>query len=96
MQPYAWVSPGLELCGPALETFVSVSDLYAPNADGSADGVFISTSYDATSHFETTFDDINSLYKRVTGKDLDLSQTAEEGVAGADGADGADGAGEGQ
>jgi len=69
---------GYNLCGPILEKFVTVSDLYEPVADGSADGVFISKSYDATSHFETTFDDINSLYKRATGQDLDLSKAADE------------------
>jgi len=75
---------GFSLCGPILEKFISVSDLYEPVADGSADGIFISTSYDATSHFETTFDDINSLYKRVTGTELDLTKVGDE--EGGDGA----------
>lgn len=66
---------GLQLCGEIMEKFVSVDDLFEPVADGSDDNVFISTSYDATTHFETTFNDINSIYKRATGKDLDLSAT---------------------
>jgi len=66
-----------------METFISVDDMYEPNGDGSADGIFISTSYDATTHFETTFDDINSLYKRATGNELDLTATDAEEVANA-------------
>jgi Rab GDP dissociation inhibitor len=29
--------------------------------------------YDPTTHFETTIDDVLNIYKRITGKDLDLS-----------------------
>lgn len=31
--------------------------------------------YDATSHFETTVEDVLDMYKRITGKDLDLSKS---------------------
>ena len=34
----------------------------------------ISTGYDATTHFETTVRDVIDMYKRITGKDLDLSK----------------------
>ena len=30
-------------------------------------------SYDATSHFETTVEDVMEMYTRITGKVLDLS-----------------------
>merc|ERR1719305_34598 len=46
---------GLELCGERLETFIATEDLMVPIADGRGDNVFISTSYDATTHFQTTF-----------------------------------------
>ena len=36
--------------------------------------VFISTSYDATTHFETTCDDVVSIYERVTGQSFDFSK----------------------
>nr|KAJ3419549.1 Rab GDP dissociation inhibitor alpha [Polyrhizophydium stewartii] len=62
--------PGLALLGPILEKFVDVKDIYEPVADGKADNVFISRSYDATSHFETTCADVKSIYKRLTGNDL--------------------------
>jgi hypothetical protein len=38
--------------------FVSVSDLFEPLEDGRKRNVFISNSYDATTHFETACDDI--------------------------------------
>jgi Rab GDP dissociation inhibitor len=66
-------APGLKLLGPILEKFVIISETYKPVADGTSDGVFISTSFDATSHFETTCDDVSDIYRRVTGKKLDLS-----------------------
>ena len=36
--------------------------------------VFISTSYDATTHFETTCDDVMDIYARVTGEPFDFSK----------------------
>ena len=33
--------------------------------------------YDATSHFETTVEDVLDMYQRITGKPLDLSQTQD-------------------
>jgi len=40
----------------------------------SRDKCFISKGYDATSHFETTVEDVLEMYKRITGKELDLSK----------------------
>ena len=45
-------------------------DLYVPLEDGTKDHCFISKSYDATSHFETTTDDVKDIYSRVMGKPL--------------------------
>lgn len=44
--------------------------------------VFISKSYDATTHFETTCDDVVDIFERVTGKPFDFSavQTQVETV----------------
>merc|ERR1712166_111956 len=78
------LAQGLSLCGPALEKFQTIDDLYEPNTDGKDNNCFISTSYDATTHFETTFDDINSLYTRITGNTLDLTKVDEEPTDGAD------------
>jgi len=68
--PEKELQAGLNLLGPIAEKFVTISPIYEPNADGKADGVFISKSYDATSHFETVCQDVKDLYKRVTGNEL--------------------------
>lgn len=71
--PEAELKPAFDLMGPILEKFTAVSPMMIPTDDGTQDKIFVSTSYDATSHFETTCIDILDLYKRVTGKDADLS-----------------------
>lgn len=68
------LAPGLALLGPVDEKFVEVVDLYEPLEDGQRDKCFISKGYDATSHFETTVEDVLDLYRRITGKNLDLSK----------------------
>ena len=52
--------------------FVSVCPLYTPTSTGEADHIFITRSYDATSHFETVVDEVHNVWKRVTGRDLVL------------------------
>lgn len=44
--------------------------LYEPVDTGKTDNIFISKSYDATSHFETTTDDVKDIYLRATGEEL--------------------------
>jgi len=83
--PEAELALGLQLCGAIEEKFVAVDDMMVPLEDGSKDNVFLSESYDATSHFETTFDDIASLYERCMGKPLDLTAAEADGVDGAGG-----------
>jgi len=77
--PKKELAPGLALLGNITETLYSIVDTYEPVADGTKDQVFISTSYDATSHFETTCQDVLSIYKRITGKDLVLKPKEQEG-----------------
>jgi len=79
-KPEAELAPGLALLGTVLKSFVAVSDLYEPTNVSAQDGVFISKSYDATSHFETVVEDVMRIYKALTGKDVDLTakpKTAE-------------------
>jgi len=70
--PAAELKPGLDVLGPIDSHFISVSDSFVPLADGTKDKCFISESYDATSHFETATEDVLALYKRITGKAVDL------------------------
>ncbi|XP_069785368.1 rab GDP dissociation inhibitor alpha-like [Narcine bancroftii] len=70
-QPEQEIEPALELLTPIDQKFVIISDLYEPLDDGSESQIFISQSYDATTHFETTCNDIKDIYRRMTGTDLD-------------------------
>ncbi|KAK9136179.1 hypothetical protein Syun_015509 [Stephania yunnanensis] len=72
-QPEVELKPGLDLLGPVDETFFDVYDRYEPNNNHEDDNCYISTSYDATTHFETTVKNVLALYSNITGKDLDLS-----------------------
>lgn len=71
---------GLGLFSEPLEVFYDVYDERAPigAAELDATGVFISKSYDPTSHFETAIDDVLDLYKRITGSELELKDGADE------------------
>ena len=71
---------GLRLLGnfTILEQFEFVSDFCVPSEDGSKSGIYISTSYDATNHFETTCCDVADIYQRVTGGELDLTLANDE------------------
>ncbi|ETW86943.1 hypothetical protein HETIRDRAFT_377642 [Heterobasidion irregulare TC 32-1] len=69
---------GLSLLGPLIDKFVSVTPLYAPTSDGKADNIYITRSYDATSHFETVVEDVQDVWKRVVGSDLVLKKREVE------------------
>jgi len=76
--PEAELAPGLALLGPVEEKFVLVSDYTEPVNDPTADGCFISKGYDATTHFESTVDDVLELYTKITGKTIDLDKEPEQ------------------
>lgn len=75
--PEAEIAPGLALLGQIMQKFLSVAVTYEPKEDGSKNKCFISNSFDATSHFEKDCDDMLSLYKRVTGTELDMTINAD-------------------
>lgn len=72
------IKPGLDLLGPIKQKFVTVSDYYEPTDDGKESQIFISTSYDATTHFETTCLDVLDIFRRGTGEDFDFSKVKLE------------------
>ena len=57
--PEAEIQPALDLLGDILDMFVSVSTIYEP-ADESiaANNLWVTSSYDATSHFESASEEI--------------------------------------
>jgi Rab GDP dissociation inhibitor len=58
--------------------FTSISDLYIPT-DAGQDGLFVSRSFDATSHFESVAEDVLDMWKRITGTELDMTIPADLG-----------------
>jgi len=63
--------------GKVLQTFMWVSDYYEPANDPKKDNCFITSSYDATTHFETCSSEVLELYEKIMGEPLDLDQTDE-------------------
>jgi Rab GDP dissociation inhibitor len=80
-KPEAELQEGIKLLGKVDEIFYNVRDLYEPLEDGRKDQVFISKSFDPETHFDKSCEDILDIYKRITGKDMDLTppKKAEEG-----------------
>jgi len=79
-RPEQELAPGLSLLGHVHDKFVSVTPLYTPTASGEADNIFITRSYDATSHFETVVEDVQDVWKRVMGAPLVLKKREIENV----------------
>lgn len=72
------LQPGLERLGKIEEMFMGPPiPLYEPLESGVNDRCFISKSYDATSHFETTTDDVKDIYRRATGEALEVENLKE-------------------
>ncbi|XP_062100337.1 guanosine nucleotide diphosphate dissociation inhibitor At5g09550-like [Humulus lupulus] len=82
--PQVELKPGIDLLGPVDEMFFDTYDRYEPTNQNDDDNCFISTSYDATTHFETTVEDVIALYSKITGKALDLSVDLSAASAAAD------------
>ncbi|KAI9121380.1 hypothetical protein K1719_008413 [Acacia pycnantha] len=72
-QPEIELKPGIDLLGPVDEIFFDTYDRFVPINDHEVDNCFISMSYDATTHFGTTVQDVIDMYGKITGKALDLS-----------------------
>ncbi|GIQ82322.1 Rab GDI protein [Kipferlia bialata] len=57
------------------------TDVLTPNrAECEPKNIFISESYDATSHFETTIDDVLGLFERITGQQVNLDDPPKKPV----------------
>lgn len=76
--PEAEIKPGLDLLGSIKQKFISVSDYLEPTDNGLESQIFISTSYDATTHFETTCLDVLDIFKRATGEEFDFNKVKQD------------------
>jgi len=72
--PEEEIRPGIALLGQIRQKFVTISDYFDPTDAGLESQIFISTSYDATTHFETTCLDVLDIFKRGTGEEFDFSK----------------------
>jgi len=72
------LAAGLQLLAGACRIFFDVYDLMTPVKDGTADKVFLSQSFDATTHFETAIADVMGMYKRISGADLVLTDGPQQ------------------
>lgn len=77
-QPENEIKPGLDLLEPIAQKFITISDYLEPIDNGIDSQIFISESYDATTHFETTCLDVLDIFKRGTGEDFDFSKIKHE------------------
>lgn len=72
------LEPGFQRLGKIEEKFMGAPiPLYEPISSGENDKIFISKSYDATSHFETTTDDVRDVYQRAEGHELAVERLRE-------------------
>ncbi|KII74543.1 Rab GDP dissociation inhibitor alpha [Thelohanellus kitauei] len=76
--PETDVKIGMNLLGRIYDHFISTYDVYEPVDDGTTTNVFISKSFDATTHFETAVADIDDLWKRITGEEFDEQKFKEK------------------
>ncbi|GHJ89810.1 hypothetical protein NliqN6_6212 [Naganishia liquefaciens] len=76
--PEREILPGLQLLGTIVEKFISIDNLYTPVSSGKDDNIYITKSYDATTHFETVAEDVADVWERVTGKPLTLEKKEVE------------------
>ncbi|XP_072995059.1 guanosine nucleotide diphosphate dissociation inhibitor At5g09550 [Typha latifolia] len=72
-KPEVELKPGIDLLGPVDEILFDIYDRYEPINNPSEDNCYVSTSYDATTHFESTVADVLSMYSKITGKELNLT-----------------------
>jgi Rab GDP dissociation inhibitor len=56
-----------------MEIFVTVSQLFDPLEDGKDSNLWITRSYDPSSHFEVASEDILNIYERIMGEKLDMN-----------------------
>ncbi len=59
---------------------MSLVDQYEPVESGNKDNIFITRSYDATSHFETVVEDLKDVYRRFSGNELVLTKKVRQSV----------------
>mmetsp|Transcript_119284 Transcript_119284/g.345012 ORF Transcript_119284/g.345012 Transcript_119284/m.345012 type:complete len:461 (+) Transcript_119284:90-1472(+) len=76
--PEKELEPAYKLLGKVVDRFVDISDIRMPVDDGTKDGVYVTATYDPTSHFEDASAEVLKMWKTIIGEDLDLTVLPEE------------------
>lgn len=71
--PQAELEPAIKMLGTIREMFCQVSDLFEPTNNWAQENLHITRSYDATSHFETSDEEVLAIYERIVGEKFDLT-----------------------
>lgn len=72
-EPEQEIQPAINLIGEILEIFVTVSQLFDPLEGGKDSNLWITRSYDPSSHFEVASEDILNIYEKIMGEKLDMN-----------------------
>ena len=77
-EPQKEIEVAFDIIGKVQYKFTKISERYEAKRGNFNDGVFISNSFDATSHFESETENVLELYKQISGKELDLTDLPED------------------
>ena len=80
--PHSEIKAALDVIGPVLETFETVSEVYEPIDKSFNDNIYITNSFDPLSHFEVDTENVIELYEKITGAklNLEIEETQGEGT----------------
>jgi Rab GDP dissociation inhibitor len=73
-EPIREIQPALNLLGPIDYQFNQITDLIEVDGTTNDQNIFVTKSYDATSHFESVANDVFTMFERITGKKLELKE----------------------
>lgn len=78
-EPRKDLQPAVALLGKGiLESFFWVTDTYQSKNNPADDNCFISSSYDATTHFQTSTEEVLALYSAISGNELELKPVVQK------------------
>lgn len=86
--PVQELHPAIKLLGKVDKIFALLNNIYVPANDFRKDGCFISSSFDATSHFETSVNDVLKIYDNIMSTlppaERKVTRAADAKLAGAE------------
>jgi len=72
-KPQEEIKPAMDLLGSTLDVFIQINELQEAVNDPKVDKLFVTSSYDATSHFESASQDILNMYESIVGEKLEFN-----------------------